>query len=326
MSVPKPPRSRTELILDLVREMVPQDPAGPYPDLAEVDGTFYWRACRQDFVSDLEEMIDFFKGIEETQLAANRPDWLTANRREWLSPDQRRWLNSLVQRWEPELPELHSMILLAEPRFRLRDTRAWIGHLNVFCDPLHGRRIPDGPAEERRVTAFIQSPAARGKEVEDQFRRLVAWTLDWDNARETGNDVLPTGTELVRVSARFLDSPVSGKTSGPSIEVMARLPLPPEGLVADIVDRLVTANGWRERLEELTGAANGQEPRTAIRTWAIGLLHYRNAVPYQEACRLVLEALGDARTYLERSQFYPDRDLLVERVPQARPFLTASGR
>lgn len=307
-SVPTTPQSRTEQILDIIRELVPEDPAEPYPDLAEVDGNFYWRACREDFVSDTHSMLDLLREEEEPALAA----------------DQRERFDAYFERWEPEIPGLRAMMYRGELRFRLRDTRFWTGNHRTDCHPLHGRALSAEPGVEHWVSAYVFSPGVKGEEIEGHFRRLALGDLEDDKPQTEFDDPnLPAGTELIKVSVRFLGA--GAGTLGPSIEITARLPLPPEGLVAEIFDRVVAKNGWRDRLVELTGVANGQEPRTAIRTWATGLLTMAG-VPYQKACEMVLDALGDVRPYLERSQFYADRNLLLSRVPQATKYLSSSGR
>lgn len=104
-------------------------------------------------------------------------------------------------------------------------------------------------------------------------------------------------------------------------------PLPPDEVIeayfnSVIVDQLQ----WTRRI---TPRSNGQKPLSAIRGWAIGLLH-TSGMTQDEAIRAVTDRLG--LSTFTATTFANDRNAILDRVPEAewhlmtRPFISHRDR
>ena len=104
-----------------------------------------------------------------------------------------------------------------------------------------------------------------------------------------------------------------------------RLPFPPAGVIAILYDVIARdQHRWHERLP---GEANRQQRRTAVRTWAVGLL-VGAGVKTNLAIEKVAEVMGTDEDGSGDSQvrFIQTRKDLVARVPEAEAFLYAPGK
>lgn len=104
----------------------------------------------------------------------------------------------------------------------------------------------------------------------------------------------------------------------PYVEVRIYLPLPPEGVLARQYDAVVRdRQQWHLALPGTTGA---QDKEVALRTWAVGLL-ISDRRSFASAMREVHEAVGIPE--VSQACFTADRKRLLERVPEARPYVYA---
>jgi hypothetical protein len=108
-----------------------------------------------------------------------------------------------------------------------------------------------------------------------------------------------------------------GAINPPFVELAVPLPLPPEGIIAREYEAIVRGGGWHL---DLAGEATRQDPLTAVRTWAIGLLLWNG----ETAATAIPRVTGRLRiTEVSQQKFGQDRQVLLRRVPEAEDFLRA---
>src|SRR5262249_53675865 len=113
------------------------------------------------------------------------------------------------------------------------------------------------------------------------------------------------------------DDPFSAPGVYPAIEVQVGLPLPPPGTIAREYDAVVReVQGWHRELPG--GMPVRQEHDVAVRTWAVGLLMVAGQ-RFSDAQTAVCERTQSP--VVSQSRFNDDRRRLLQRVPEARPFL-----
>lgn len=104
---------------------------------------------------------------------------------------------------------------------------------------------------------------------------------------------------------------------GPFVMVTVTRPVPPPGVVAAYYDGIaIGRNQWNESLR---GAKSRQNPITAIRTWTAGLL-FGSGLSKAEAYEQASNCLEDT-PYPDDSKRREDRKNLVRRVIEAKPFV-----
>jgi len=199
-------------------------------------------------------------------------------------------------------------------------------------------RYPRGePGGGVELHLRVYSGAWTGAQVEDELRRLA------DDAQVRRFVAAPGPPEdgiAVRLAFAFVDGggdlgdlAADGQPRSPYVEVVAPVPLPPAGTVAREYDALVReARRWHLALP---GGGSKQEKEVAVRTWAVGLLVAAGEL-FSEAMHAVAgredgAPVGHTRadraglTPVGQTRFGQDRQKLVERVPEARPYLFFRG-
>ncbi len=276
-------------------------------DLDVIDGEFYWRCCRREVV----------EGIEQTRSALdNKDDQLFLRTYQSLRFHER------------DLPDINAY-LFAGGRFRMRDAYVSLGSRRAF-DPF---RAHIEPGSEMWAKMRILSSAWSGQDVEQRLRDHVNGPRITDQIRLDFEPVPPRPPDWVAVRVAFrleereteLDAFLSGRgapLSLPHVVVTAALPFPPEGVIAALYNRIVVSEkGWDQQLQ---GAANIQERRVALRTWAVGLLVGQGDKTLS-AIDEVCERIGQPEP-ITQTRFGEDRALLVARVPEAKPYVYARRR
>jgi hypothetical protein len=104
----------------------------------------------------------------------------------------------------------------------------------------------------------------------------------------------------------------------PYVEVVIHRPAPPPGTLACDYEQVV--RGEKQWHLTLPGGGTTQEKEVALRTWAVGLI-MGAGIGFNAAMRQVCDRLDTPE--VSQACFTSDRRRLVERVPEARPFLYA---
>ncbi len=291
-------------------------------DLDAVDGEFFWRCCRADLLEAAEALTD----------GRPRPIGARAPRADGAAADD----GALDLRVEPTevfdylregLRFAGDFLTLADEVARLYPGVVWRRLLDGDRVPMRGaeaevRHRPDlGGVPLLRLKVF--SGAWTGAQVEDEVRRLAASAARWFLGEPTGDQ----RALAVRVAFAFVDGAGAlvaaggdGASCFPYVAVDVELPLPPEGVVAREYDALVRARrGWHR---DLPGGGSRQDKEVAVRTWAVGLL-VAAGQPVNDAMDAVARRIG--LVGVTQTRFGQDRQKLLERVPEAKPYLFARG-
>jgi hypothetical protein len=206
-----------------------------------------------------------------------------------------------------------------------------------------GRRVPMRPASITTTIALDQFPDARvlriqvrsgewrGQDVEDAIASYLQHDpLARDVVAPQATPSSGSGEPAAMLQVAFQPHGdlsyaeeenwvFSGPAEYPYLQIVVPLPLPPLAAIARQYDYLVREHHrWHERLPG--GIPNGQHKGVAIRTWAIGLLQ-ATGMTFHRALWLVLEATGGEGC--GQGRYNQDRQLLLKRVPEARPFVYA---
>lgn len=288
-------------------------------DLDEVDGEFYWRCCRTDLHVRLAE------------LCSRRPRPIGARKSQGeVAPHSDDDLEGLVEPSDPVaflregLRYANELLDLADRATEVFPSTVWPRILDgeriamrAVSAEVHGPRTPGSLDHTLYLKVF--SGAWTGEQVEDEIRRQVQKGSRWL--------VLPperAGTGVyVRVGfslARDLEA-AGGETEAagsPHVAICAELPLPPPGAIAREYDALVR----RERQWHLLlpGGGSRQDKEVAIRTWAVAMLMTEGMV-FGDAMAEVHRVTGFGD--VSQARFGQDRTRLLERVPEAEPYLFA---
>lgn len=306
-------------------------------DLDVVDGEFFWRCCHADLLERAEA------------LAADRPRPIGARapRGDGADDDAR----VVDERLEPGgvFDYLRDGLRFAEDFLALADEAARLYPGVVWRRLLDGERVamraaeaevlhlPGGAEGGAELRLRVFSGAWTGAQVEDELRRLA----DDAQVRRFVAAPRPPGNGIeVRLAFAFvdgggdLDDPAAdGQPRSPYVEVVAPAPLPPKGTVTREYDALVRGErGWHLALP---GGGSKQEKEVAVRIWAVGLLvaagelfgEAMHAVAGREDGAPVGHTRADRAglTPVGQTRFGQDRQKLVERVPEARPYLFSRG-
>lgn len=282
-------------------------------DLDAIDGEFYWRCCRTDLllaVEKLKELLQEHRGRERGVLNEKGQSILDA-------------YYQLLARFQPDFPNIQQHLVNGD-WIRLRD--GGITHVQLGADRPFGFGL--GRESATWVELRVTSAAWSGAAVEQRIRSYIDTPQVADNwgRRFDPSPPRPKGSVSVRADFQLvtpgddscsLDS-VFGRAplALPHILVWVGLPLPAAGVLASLYESVVI--GDKKWNLELQGVANRQERRVALRTWAVGLLvagGRKTNLAMAEVCAL----LGEPE--VTQVQFTEDRRRLVERVPEAKPFL-----
>ena len=145
----------------------------------------------------------------------------------------------------------------------------------------------------------------------------VAWLLDAIAATylDRTPDRMPRST-TVQLAFEFREDPVARR---PFVRATTTLPLPPADVVKAAYDAVVVRQEKWARKLTTSQVANQQQPETAVRTWAVGLLAAAGMDTNEAIWRVKERAGGDQLITQER--FNQDRRLLVQRFPAAEPYV-----
>ena len=303
--------SRRERILALTSDLV-DDLRLDRVDLNEIDGEFYWKICRDDIFGPLSGVAAAY--APRRAEGRIRIDEVDADLNELAMTDppvapRSPFLRDYF-RVGKDLPEgvvrrlLYGVpIPMREPMFIFQDesvsgTQALIYSRSVIGDEL-----------DKGITAEINRYPARPRHRRDADSAGSADTvsLHIDFALVTDPD-----------SEQFPD--LGDSNLLPFIVVTVPDPLPPEGVIARAYDAIVREqHRWHL---DLPGSGTKQEADVALRTWAIALL-MAGGERFMDAQGEV--ELRTGHRGVTQTRFGQDRARLIERVPEAEPYLYARG-
>lgn len=302
-------RPRRPAVLHLLADLAGR--LGPL-DLDDVDGEWYWRCCRTDLLDRLDDALARYPG-----LAAPEP-----------RPDPRRmhaYLGGMRARaWDVLHVEREVQKLYPS---------------SVWERLMAGERVPMRPPDvatvrydhARYLLGRVFSGAWDGTHVERALRASYDEAVDREVGAWLGEAAPPAespGTPRGGVSvqidfsliddARLVDAAFGPVVRVPYVQVEVRLPLPPDGAIAREYDAIVREHrGWHRLLP---GGTNRQEKEVALRTWAVALLMAQGD-RFLEAMRSV--SLHTGLSEASQPRFGVDRQRLLDRVPEAEPYLFA---
>jgi hypothetical protein len=169
------------------------------------------------------------------------------------------------------------------------------------------------------ISLHITDPAINGEVVEVLLSQEAEQVYPYLQRQNPDNwwstHVGFSFVEAEHDSSMFLTEPL------PSVVVVSKVPLPEPGTISMLFDRVVIdQKKWHLRLG---GQVSKQTPLVALRTWAIGLLVNAGA-SVNDATILVADRGGIA--WVTPPRFNQDRDMLLRRVPRAKPFLMQRPR
>jgi hypothetical protein len=312
---PGPPPDRRKRLLAFAEDLVGELEA---LDLDTIDGEFYWRWCRTDLQTSLEQMCLGIRSVGSYPVDPGR---------------RRNEDDAYVGVIEPEaaFDYLREGLRFARDVMTVTDEAGRLYPRIVWQRLLEGERVAMRAAEAAihvdasdateppllRLKVF--SGAWTGRDVEEEARRVISGT-------RYGRFEAPSGlrddlslrlrftlgdAERARGEA-FADDP----PRFPYILVEVPLPLPPEQVIAREYEALVREQrAWHL---ELHGSGSRQDKEVAIRTWTVGLLVGIGVA--------VNDAIGDVHIQLDlgditQARFGQDRKRLLERVPEAEPYV-----
>lgn len=297
-------------------------------DLDRIDGEFLWLWCHREVLPLIDEMrtikesgvVSYQDDVEVDRLgfyhnapsvediAKSAPNW-------WPFVDQVSWL--AYERFL-NLRREAAKIIPSTVVGALLDGKAATLRPSVISLQMH--TSADEP-DMWFVLVLVHSSTWNGGDVEQAIETAVAeFGLEREDVE--GPPFHRTDVELFLVTEPRLLHHLAGATAGdpvrlPCIGVLVPIPLCSPGGVGREYDAVVRAqNRWHLALPGAT--ATRQEKEVAVRTWSVGLL-LGHGNRFGAAMRRVSEAgrLAD----VSQSRFGIDRRRLVERVPEARPFL-----
>jgi hypothetical protein len=290
-------------------------------DLDTIDGEFYWRWCKADLLESLSVLP-----------ALPRPVGVPARSRDARLPESE---DALSIPFEPEglFDYLREGLRFTQDLLVFSDQIAQRYPRIVWQRLLEGERVAMRAAEaevrindldsshNRTLRLKVFSGAWTGKQVEEEVRRLAVTA----RLADTSSIVTARGAIALNIGFAFVDeAQARGEAFGneplryPYVLVEVPLPLPPEHTIQREYDALVRQEcGWHL---ELPGSGSRQEMVVALRTWTVGLLVYDGTA--------VNDAIDEVHTQLKlgditQSCFGLDRKRLLERVPEAAPYLYA---
>ncbi len=339
--------NRRQRILDLAASLMADS---EHVEIAEVDGEFYWKICRDDLFDPLSRLaasiaphlLDSrlrgdFSDEDQQRVESYRhflqtrhvPDARFAGTA-WFEEvkDLAQWPQALdteiedsldlYTRWiqTQNLEEAGAAILAQLPEW------VWFKFSNGYRIPiasemqvLPGRTRGGNDAIEVRV----YSRTVSGNQVE----KLVAHHR---HLLRQPNDSDPGSAVLIQIEFDRVNDPSVLRYAGPSVPaapcilVTIGLPLPPAGVIAPAFDAaLRNRPSWRL---ELPGSGSNEDKHLAIRTWSIALL-MREGLSFSEAVRALEPVMG--RLALSQEADRRARHRLIERVPDARPCVSRSN-
>lgn len=331
------PEQRTEQRARILRVAAEVMTALHDLDLDLIDGEFYWRCARVDLREGVAELREGYPLLREQRFPAWDGDlfafihdgfelarafdflWIRAS----LLYPSHVWGRLVLNHWIPmrrtTATTVHSMG---------DDESDDVQHLQlrVFSGAWTGADV------EREVQqSLIETDTLEGVDLEhpSEFDTLRIQRV------HAARPPLPTATSAsIRIEFRLVhhrdavegdgDEPHTKHTGherdavGPYVEVLVPYPPPPPGTVGREYDAVVRDRHQWHLL--LPGAVSRQDKEVAVRTWAVGLL-VGTGLRFGSAMRLVSHRCETPE--VSQTRFTQDRKRLLERVPEATPYLFA---
>ncbi|MFN8678794.1 MAG: hypothetical protein U0Z70_20615 [Thermomicrobiales bacterium] len=304
---------REDRILTLARALYAEKDALP---LDTIDGEFYWRICQEPVARLLEHYTEPLPpelGPRPVPPAVfwERLQWLRAREQVWAA-----FTYTHAALLEP-VPDAVLHYLRLGDRVPMRPPTVWMTEAHpLFPNTLvYVLEVHTGEWTGREVTKVLEREMAN-----DPF--LASWqdiAADTVVARFGEEAILCQMTaflhrEKPRPGARWSDW---RPKDFPCIDLVLPLPVPDASLVAQFYDlRVRHQRRWHEHLPG--GRASNQQKHVAIRTWAIGLLQATGRT-FHQALDAVLDLCE--KDDLTQSCHGDDRRVLLQRVPEARPYV-----
>ncbi len=266
-------------------------------DTTDVDGEFYWRVARADFV-------DRITMLRSNPVIGDRQDGLAIN-----SATADLWMEF----WIPEPASWAH--LLFDATLHVREARVYTVSAKTEL------------ADERLVVE-VPSAGWTGKHVAEAVRRRAAYderhgarALEPPFRRTDGMELRITFAPLLEEKpARGGEGlPLRQRYEAIKVDVWLLPDLPPPELVGQAYDAIVRGvRQWHRHMIDAPAASDKQTPRVAARTWVVGLLCH---VGYTVAQALAFAEIDAGLSSTTEGGFRRERAKLVARVPEAADFL-----
>jgi hypothetical protein len=269
--------------------------------LETIDGEFYWRCGRPEFVTVLEAARRVGPPVPVEELAT-----VAGMRKHDAYVKFRAWAGRIVP-----LPVLDALVRDEPVAMRMPQVT------------LHEQLTPDGEDYVQWASILVYSGLWTGADVE----RSVASAPTWRKAHNPG---LGKDWVSVQVDFAFIEDTAQARRYWrsvaplrvPFIAMQVGMPLPPTGAIAREYDAIVRdMHGWHLRLPD--AMASRQEKEVAVRTWAVGFL-VAGGVTFGQAMPRVCGATGLIE--VSQTRFGEDRKRLMVRVPEAAEILMQRKR
>ncbi len=266
-------------------------------DTADVDGEFYWRVARTDFV-------DRIAALRSTPLIQDRQDLLAIN-----SVVDDLW----VDYWIPQ-PAGWAHLLHDKP-LHVREARVYtVSAATELTD--------------ERLVVEVPSAAWTGKHVAEAVRRRASYDERFGARGLTPPSRRTDATELHITFTPLLEEKPASSNEGPplrqryeaiKVEVWLLPDLPPPELVGQAYDAIVRdLRQWHRHMIDALAASDRQTPEVAARTWVVGLLCHAG---YTVARALAFAEIDAGLSSTTEGGFRRERAKLVARVPEAADLL-----
>lgn len=303
-------------------------------DLGEIDGAYFWQVCHEAKIRGLHQLIDQEgKGVAKIDACLENMLRAIPYLTDWLKDGNVPRLRDAMFQWA-FANQVDSSVHLGGlsgffGSFPIID-RFWV-RLMVFDQSWDGRRVEE---ELRRRVALAESHDprvfVRALEGELESVRLNPGThaphIEFTSFSSLSIRLCEPGE--LHIQQWFLTDPGRNRewipVQLPNIWVTVQMPLPPEGIIAANYDAI--ARRQHEWNLSLRGSEKNPTNEAAIRSWAVGLLT-NDGMSVREAINHVvaLMGLGPDAGYSE-TRFNQDRKELLDRVPEARPFVYKKPR
>jgi hypothetical protein len=314
MTVARVDPAQPERVLALARELLD---ALPRITLDIVDGEFFWRVCHA-------ELAEAFPCREE---ALFPPVYMHG-------PDAWPRFTTAHDTWNAGMAAVRTA--LGDAFFRIPPaiqdallSGSWVSMRPALVRvALHSAHF----GRDEVLVAEIRSGAWDGATVEEAmmhgwYREMQSWPdllhSHWERMKQAKGETCHLA--LSRIACELVgdlecatdDCPFWGPGDLPYVAVHVPFPLPPAGVMAHTYDAIVRdAHAWH--LELPGGVPSRQERIVAIRTWAIALL-MAHGMRFGAAQHVLGQHCG--LPDISQSRFSEDRRRLLQRVPEAQPYL-----
>jgi hypothetical protein len=334
--------ARRQRILDLAKQLSDDIEA---VSIEEIDGEFYWRIVHDDLFQPLNEYAasiaphlvgaprsERFDAVQQREIAEFRESALASPRVD--AETQQFALDVFKEQLkERELKAAAQDIIAQLPLF------VWTHFRNrqriPLREPLEIRIVDGGKTLEMRIYSQIVSGTYLEDFLNEHHRGRLNFRSDPDPkiAEEVRANVVsevdraPTSRVNVQVTFELVrELAPSPATSAhlevvPFVQVILPRPLPPPGYLGRMFDNFLSDQ--QEQVHQLFPAkATNQEKKTAIRTWAVGLLVGSGEATDEARWDVEARISGQStKRPTSGAWFEKSRTNLLQRVPEAEDHL-----